>query len=178
MPSVVVSPVHLYADDTKLYRRVTTLEDNKALQDDLTNLEDWSIKWNLCFNSNKCKVMHIGHSGGPPILLDSTTNENDLGRMSTLTFEHHVEDVVNKADRMLGIIMGACTFLDGPTLTQLFPSLIRPLLEYHRCMVSGAFKSEINFSWRMSKDGLQSWFLVFKNYSYEDRLGILNLPSN
>ena len=72
-------------NDTKLYRRVTTLEDHKALQDDLANLEDWSTKWNLCFNSNKCKVMHIGHrnpqyeyvmySGDPPIMLDTTTNE-------------------------------------------------------------------------------------------------------
>ena len=61
-PSVVASPVHLFADDTKLCRRVTTLEDHKALQDDLTNLEDWSTKWNLCFNSNKYIVMHIGHN--------------------------------------------------------------------------------------------------------------------
>ena len=49
MPSVVESPVHLFADDTKLYKRVTILEDS-------------STKWNLCFNSNKCKMMHIGHS--------------------------------------------------------------------------------------------------------------------
>ena len=34
------SPVHLFAHDTKLYRRGTILEDHKALQDDLTNLED------------------------------------------------------------------------------------------------------------------------------------------
>ena len=52
--SGVESPVHVFADDTKLYRRVTTLEDHKSLQDDLTILEDWSTKWNLCFNSNKC----------------------------------------------------------------------------------------------------------------------------
>ena len=36
MPSVVASPVHLFADDTKLYRRVTTLEDHTSLQDDVT----------------------------------------------------------------------------------------------------------------------------------------------
>ncbi len=89
MPSVVASPVHLFVDDTwKLYRRITTLEDHKALQDDLTSPADWSTKWNLCFNSNICKVMHIGHSnlqheyvmysGGPPIMLDTTTNENNL----------------------------------------------------------------------------------------------------
>ena len=93
MPSLVASPVHLVADDTKLYRRVSTLEDHKALQDDLTNLEAWSTKWNLCFNSNKCKVMHIGHinpqheyvvcSEGPSIMLDTTTNEKDLGCMLT-----------------------------------------------------------------------------------------------
>ena len=172
MPSEVASPVHLFADDTKLYRRITTLEDHKALQDDLTNLEDWSTKWNLCFNSNKCKVMHIGHSnpqheyvmysGGPPIMLDTTTNEKDLGVHvdANLTFEHHVEDVVNKANRMLGMIRRAYTFLDGPTLTKLYTSLIRPLLEYiamlhgHRCL------NEISFSWRMSKDVQLSWFQV------------------
>ena len=91
MPSVVKSPVHLSADDNKLYRRVTTLDDHKELQDDLTNLEDWSTKWNLCFNTNTCKVIHIGHSnpqheymiysGGPPIMFDSITNEKDLGYM-------------------------------------------------------------------------------------------------
>ena len=115
-------------------------EDHKALQDDLTNLEDWS--WNLCFNSNKCKVMHIGHSnpqheyvmysGGQPIMLDTTANEKYLGVHvdANLTFEHHVEIVVNKANRMLGMIRRAYTFLDGPTLTKLYTSLIRPLLEY------------------------------------------------
>ena len=37
VPCVVASPVHLLANDAKLYRRVTTLEDhNLALQDDLT----------------------------------------------------------------------------------------------------------------------------------------------
>ena len=133
MPSVVESPVHLFADDTKLYRRVTTLEDHKALQDDLTNLEDWSTK---------CKVMHIGHSnpqheyvmysGGPPIMLDDTTaNEKDLEVHvdANLTFEHHMEMVVNKANIMLGMIRRAYTFLDGPTLIKLYTSLIRPLLE-------------------------------------------------
>ena len=52
-------------------------------------------------------------------MLDITTNEKDLGVHvdSNLTFEHHVEDVVNKANRMLGMIRRAYTFLNGPTLT-------------------------------------------------------------
>ena len=42
-------------------------------------------------------------------MLDTTTNEKDLGVHvdTNLTFEHHVEIVVNKANRMLGMIRRA-----------------------------------------------------------------------
>ncbi len=111
-------------------------------------------------------------------MLDTTANEKDLGVHvdANLTFEHHVEIVVNKANRMLGMIRRAYTFLDVPTLTKLYTSLIRPLLEYS------------NFAWTpvLKRDQLllenvqsRATKLVpsLKNYSYEDRLRILNLPS-
>ncbi len=65
-------------------------------------------------------------------MLDTTTNEKDLGVHvdANLTFEHHVEIVVNKANKMLAMIRRAYTFLDGPTLTNVYTILIRPLLEY------------------------------------------------
>ena len=50
MPDVVTFPVHVFEDNTKLYRRVTTIEDHQALQADLTSLEDWTEKegnWNM-----------------------------------------------------------------------------------------------------------------------------------
>ena len=37
------------------------MEDKEALQSDLDNLVEWSRKWLLAFNIEKCKVMHIGH---------------------------------------------------------------------------------------------------------------------
>ena len=65
-------------------------------------------------------------------MLDSITNEKDLGVHvdKKLTFEHHVEIAVNKANRMLGMIRRAYIFQDGPTLTKSYTSLIRSLLEY------------------------------------------------
>ena len=55
-------------------------------------------------------------------MLDTTTNEKNLevNVDANLTFEHHMEIVVNKANRMLGMIRRAYTFLDGPTLTKLY----------------------------------------------------------
>ena len=81
-------------------------------------------------------VPHVMYSGGPPIMLDTTTNEKYLGVHvesfvdANLTFEHHVLEDVNKANRMLGVIRRAYTFLDWSTLTKLYISLIRTLLEY------------------------------------------------
>ena len=73
------------------------------------------------------------YSGNPLIMLDTIANEKDLGVHvdANLTFELHVEIVVNKANRMLGMIKRAYTFLNGPKLTTLYTSLIRPLLEYN-----------------------------------------------
>ena len=38
------------------------MEDGDALKEDLNMLVDWSQKWSLGFNREKCKVMHVGHS--------------------------------------------------------------------------------------------------------------------
>jgi hypothetical protein len=50
----------LYADDTKLFRRVKSQEDCKSLQSDLDALHKWTIDWKLHLNLSKCKAMHIG----------------------------------------------------------------------------------------------------------------------
>ena len=42
MPEVVDSPVHMFADDTKIYIQITTQSDQEILQTDLKQLEEWS----------------------------------------------------------------------------------------------------------------------------------------
>ena len=50
MPGVVDSPIHMFADDTKIYRQMTAQSDQVALQTDLRQLEAWTRKWQLRFN--------------------------------------------------------------------------------------------------------------------------------
>ena len=33
-----------------------------TLQEDLAKLQEWSLKWGLHFNVNKCHVLHIGYN--------------------------------------------------------------------------------------------------------------------
>ena len=55
------SKVLKFADDTKVFRKVTNDTDKQSLQDDLDTLVKWSEKWQMLFNFGKCKCIHIGH---------------------------------------------------------------------------------------------------------------------
>ena len=37
-------------------------ENRDRLQKDLDELVNWADKWQLCFNAEKCHVLHMGHS--------------------------------------------------------------------------------------------------------------------
>jgi len=55
--------IHLkFANDTKLFGKVQSELDNKSLQGDLQRLFDWAKEWQMEFNIDTCKVMHIGTS--------------------------------------------------------------------------------------------------------------------
>ena len=45
------SETKLFADDSLLYRTINNQTDSDLLQRDLTILEDWENKWQICFNA-------------------------------------------------------------------------------------------------------------------------------
>ena len=118
MPSSVQSSIYLFADDAKLYRNIASDDDPTALQHDIQQLEKWSEEWQLHFNPSKCKVMHLGRQNPHrdytmgATTLATTTSEKDLGVYvdTELTFEKHIETVVNHANRMLGLIRRSYTY--------------------------------------------------------------------
>ena len=56
----LTSRILKFADDSKIFRVVNGPEDRNALQEDLRRLSDWSEVWQMKFNVDKCKVMHLG----------------------------------------------------------------------------------------------------------------------
>ena len=62
MPAITNSICQLFADDAKLFRGVNLRDEtgNKIMQKDIDSLTNWSKKWELPFNINKCKCLHIG----------------------------------------------------------------------------------------------------------------------
>jgi len=52
----------MFADDTKIWSKISSDTYSYLLQEDLDNIERWSQKWLLKLHPEKCKVMHVGHS--------------------------------------------------------------------------------------------------------------------
>ena len=140
LPEVVKSNVKIFADDTKLFNAITnqSLDNTSNLQSDLKALEDWSQKWQLKFNAEKCKVIHYG-SNNPKTgytlngtSLECSLAEKDLGIIfdNKLNFSEHVGKVTAKANSRLAIIKRTISNLTPEIFLPLYKALVRPLLEY------------------------------------------------
>ena len=93
-----------------------------------------------------------------------------------LIFNKHVEQAVNKVNRLLGLIRRAYTHMDGNTLVKLFTSLIRPILKYANVAWSPILKHDQdlleNVQCRATKLAPK-----IKHLSCTDRPRVLKLPS-
>ena len=58
MPDVISSLSKMFTDDAKVFRPIESNADTATLQNDLDHLTDWSLKWQMNFNVNKCKSPH------------------------------------------------------------------------------------------------------------------------
>jgi retron-type reverse transcriptase len=56
----ILSDILKFADDTKIFGKAGTSESVNKLRADLQVLWKWTVKWQMNFNIDKCKVMHIG----------------------------------------------------------------------------------------------------------------------
>lgn len=174
----------LFADDAKIYKRMKNEADGVTLQQDLDALQDWSRKWLLQFNEEKCKVMHIGrrnprcqyHLGATP--LEETIEEKDLGVIVTTNLRpsRQVCKAAASANSMLGLLRKTMTCLDPEMFLALYKALIRPRLEYCIQAWSPYTRGDIK---KLEQVQRRATKLVpeLAGYPYEERLSQLGLTT-
>ena len=141
LPEVVKCGTYLFADDTKIFRQITTKEDALQLQSDINSLEQWSQKRLLTFHPKKCHVLMLGkfyninHTEKYTLHrqeLEHIFEQKDLGVIldAKLKFDEHISVKVKKANIIAGLIRSAFSYLDDPLFKKLFIIFVRPHLEY------------------------------------------------
>ena len=188
LPEIVTSTVKLFADDTKIYRKIQNTHDSEELQRDLDKLMIWSQRWQLPFNMGKCSILHLGKnnpnhkykltSEGDIVELVEIEEEKDLGIKfdSLLSFKQHTSECVSKANQRIGLIRRNFQQLDNYMFLLLYKSLIRPLLEYGNTVWYPCYKQD---SQELEKVQRRATKLVknLRDMVYPARLRALDLPT-
>lgn len=130
-----------FADDMKIFAKISSLEDGVALQADLFSLEEYCQVNKLDLNPSKCSI--ITYTRKRAVLATTYTLSGqtlprcdiirDLGvhHDNKLIFEAHIDSIVKKAYKLLGFIMrlSKC-FKNVKTLKILYCTFVRSQLEY------------------------------------------------
>ena len=142
LPEVVDkdSFAYLFADDTKVFRKIESDADRLQLQVDINNLIKWSDTWLLKFHPDKCVSMHISNKSlkenfiykmGTHDLKESTC-EKDIGVHidNHIKFDIHINNAVSKANKVLAVTRRTFECMNDDIFNMIFKGLVRPHLEY------------------------------------------------
>ena len=146
----------MYADDIKLYHRITSQSDAAALQADIDRLSSWSLTWRLNPNPAKCHIITFSLRKSPIItaytldgaVLQRRTETRYLGVVldTKLTFASHIDSTVAKANRMLGLVIRSMQLskrhsrarFDHRAMLSAFCAHVRATIEYGSVVWGGA----------------------------------------
>ncbi|CAM4590454.1 unnamed protein product [Lepidochelys kempii] len=139
-----------FADDTKPGCIANLEKDRDIIQEDLDDLVNWSNSNRMKFNSEKCKVMHLGINNKNFSYkrgmhqLEVMAEEKDLGVLvdHRMTMSRQCDIAVKKANAVLGCIRRGISSRDKEVLVLLYKALVRPHLEYCVQFWSPMFKKD------------------------------------
>ena len=111
------------------------------INEDLEQINQWAKKWHVTFSPPKTKELLISRIRNkpfhPPLKLDNVEitrvpQHKHLGLTLTsdLSWKTHIDGVVDKATKRLGILRSLKFKVDRLSLERIYMSFIRPILEY------------------------------------------------
>ena len=111
---MIQNRIALFADDSKCFSVIESLQDCESLQKDLDSLHRWSDNWHLKFNTFNCEVLTVTRKRHP-FRYDYKLNNNSLKHVTQvkdlgvtvsldLTWDTHINTILAKANRMLAFL--------------------------------------------------------------------------
>jgi hypothetical protein len=132
--------IRLFADDCLLYRIIRSPHDSDILQKDLHTLCSWAHKWQMRFNTSKCKTLRV--TTKKKTFIHTYTMDNDELECVTnypylgveishnLKWNIHISSIVAKANKALWFLRRNLWRCPQKIKEQLYFALVRSILEY------------------------------------------------
>lgn len=141
IPTLNIAKILLYADDVKIFMRVETEAEARALQLELDVLVGWAADNGLSLNAQKCSIMSYVNFKNPLIFeyyigsvrIPRNYIVRDLGVYmdSRLSFAPHQGIIISKCCRVLGFLKRSCRdFKNISAMIYLYRTLVLPYIYY------------------------------------------------
>jgi hypothetical protein len=178
------SQISMYADDTKVYKAIRSINDCESLQIDLNNVFRWASMWQLKLNAEKTKHLRLGNCRYEfTYSLDGSDIQNvdsicDIGVhiQSNLKFTNHCNSIIKKGYFNVRNVLNTFKGHDRSFYVNMYKTYIRPILES-----SSPVWSPHNIGNIDRIESVQRFFTRklpgMSNMSYADRLSVLDLES-
>ena len=177
-----------FADDTRIGKIISSVEDSRLLQEDLNRVFIWAEENNMEFNEEKFQLLRYGNNQDIKLHTKYETKSEkeiersgevrDLGVIMSdnINFESHNQNKINEIRRLSGWILRVFKTREPSPMLTLFKSLILPRIEYC-CILTSPYKiGEI-----ADIEGIQRSFTAqitsVKHLDYWKRLKHLNMYS-
>ena len=180
MKSILQHSKHyLYADDTVIYCSGDNVEDvvNK-LQTDLTRYETWCKGNKLTVNTKKSNFVVYGTKSKVSKVqnVDLKLNGDMLNRVpfykylgvfldSNLTFNKHVDVSKKLICHKLYLLSKIRKYINEPTSTRIFKTMIAPLIDYGNIIYSGTSAKNLDKLQKLQNRGLRICTNGGQNYT-------------
>ena len=133
--------VRLFADDSVIYKRITSESDRELLQRDLEMIQKWVTENKLVLNVNKCKVVSFTRkiTNTCPVEysimgenLEVVNEYKYLGVVldKELRWNKHVQKITSEAHRTIGFTFRNLKGTGRKTKDLAYRTIVRPKLEY------------------------------------------------
>jgi len=140
LPDKIKSKCRLFADDSLLYRKITSKEDMIQLQKDLDEVLLWCNTWYMTLNLDKCEHMNIT-SKHTHTNSDYKLDQHQLTKVKdykylglhisdNLSWSTHINHIVNKANKVLYVTKLSLARSTRKVKETAYKAIVRPLVEY------------------------------------------------
>ena len=185
---VLHSFVSSFADDTRVFAGINSVEETKQLQNDLNKIYDWAVRNNAEFNSAKFECLRYGNNNHLKQNTSYTANNQEIIEVSTYVrdlgvkmssdgnFAHHINDICTSASLKCAWILRVFKTRDRVALVTLWKSLVAPVLEYC-CQLWNPSATGLIQKMEAVQHSYFSKITGLQSLDYWQQLSVLKMPS-
>ena len=184
----IESDIHLFADDTSLLEIIDNYNDSIAkMNRDLERLSTWADRWLVTFNAAKTVYLKVSrkiNATPKPALKLKGENIKEVASHKHLgltfndshTWTNHIENLVTKAAKCVGLLRRICCEVPRECLETLYKSMILPILEYGDIIFDGSADIHIDRLEKVQRQAALTCTGAYKHTKHTKLLDELGWP--